>query len=140
MLSSLHVYVGFAAAFAFLFGSSLLTGMILIGVSPFLKRALTFLGGLPGRMAAGNIRQNLSRTAVAIAAFTVALSMSVGLGSMIGSFRESLIWWMDTQLRADIYIGSTSEGVEVPEEFYRELSAMPGLGGSRPVQERASDL
>ena len=134
MLSSLHVYVGFAAAFAFLFGSSLLTGMLLIFVSPFLKGALTFLGGLPGRMAAGNIRQNLSRTAVAIAAFSVALSMSVGLGSMIGSFRESLIWWMDTQLRADIYIGSTSEGIEVPEEFYRELSAMPGLGGVDPYR------
>jgi putative ABC transport system permease protein len=128
------VYVGFAAAFAFLFGSSLLTGMLLVRVSPFLKGALTFLGGLPGRMAAGNIRQNLSRTAVAIAAFSVALSMSVGLGSMIGSFRESLIWWMDTQLRADIYIGSTSEGIEVPEEFYRELSAMPGLGGVDPYR------
>ncbi len=134
MLSPLHVYVGFAAAFAFLFGSSLLTGLFLITASPLLKSALFFLGGLPGRMAAGNIRQNLSRTAVAIAAFTVALSMSVGLGSMIGSFRESLIWWMDTQLMADIYIGSTSEGVEVPEGFYRELSTMPGLGGVDPYR------
>ena len=92
------------------------------------------LGGLPGRIAAGNIRQNLSRTSVAVAAFTVALSMSVGLGLMIGSFRESLIWWMETQLKADLYIGSTSEGVEVPEEFYRELSAMPGLGGLDPYR------
>ncbi len=92
------------------------------------------MGGLPGRMAAGNIRQNLSRTSVAVAAFTVALSMSVGLGSMIGSFRESLIWWMKTQLNADLYIGSTSEGVEVPEDFYRELSAMPGIGGLDPYR------
>ncbi len=134
MCSSLHVYVGFAAAFAFLFGSSLLTGMFLVLASPFLKGVLTFLGGLPGRMAAGNIRQNLGRTAVAIAAFSVALSMSVGLGSMIGSFRESLIWWMDTQLRADIYVGSTSEGIEVPQEFYREVAAMPGLGGVDPYR------
>ena len=91
-------------------------------------------GGPPGRIAAGNIRQNLSRTAVAVAAFMVALSMSVGLGSMIGSFRESLIWWMGTQLRADIYIGSTSEGFEVPERFYRELTAMPGLAGVDPYR------
>jgi putative ABC transport system permease protein len=134
LLSSLHVYVGFAAAFAFLFGSSLLAGMILVFVSPLLKRALSLVGGLPGRMAAGNIRQNLSRTSVAVAAFTVALSMSVGLGSMIGSFRESLIWWMKTQLNADLYIGSTSEGVEVPEDFYRELAAMPGIGGLDPYR------
>ncbi len=134
LLSSLHVYIGFAAAFAFLFGSSLLTGVFLVSAGPFLKKSLSFLGGLPGKMAAGNIRQNLSRTSVAVAAFTVALSMSVGLGSMIGSFRESLVWWMSTQLKADVYIGSTSEGIEVPEEFYRELSTMPGLGGLDPYR------
>ncbi|MGD0231047.1 MAG: FtsX-like permease family protein, partial [Syntrophorhabdales bacterium] len=134
MLSFLHVYVGFAAAFAFLFGASLLTGILLALAGPLLKGVLTLVGGLPGRMAAGNIRRNLSRTAVAVAAFMVALSMSVGLGSMIGSFRQSLIWWMDTQLRADVYIGSTSEGIEVPEGFYKEVLAMPGLGGVDPYR------
>ena len=133
-LSYLHVYVGFVAAFAFLFGSSLFSGSILVLVSPVLKRGLSRLGGLSGRIAAGNIRQNLNRTAVAVAAFMVALSMSVGLGSMIGSFRESLIWWMSTQLRADLYVGSTSEGFEVPEGFYEELKAMPGLGGVDPYR------
>ena len=134
LFSGLHVYVGFAAAFAFLFGSSLLTGIALALAGPLLKGGLTFLGGLPGRMAAGNIRQNLGRTAVATAAFMVALSMSVGLGSMIGSFRASLIWWMETQLRADLYIGSTSEGIEVPEGLYRDLAAMRGLGGVDPYR------
>ena len=102
--------------------------------NPLLKVVLSHLGGLPGRIAAGNIRRNLNRTAVAVAAFMVALSMSVGLGSIIGSFRESLIWWMDTQLGADVYVGSTSEGFEVPERFYEELRAMPGLGGVDPYR------
>jgi putative ABC transport system permease protein len=133
-LSYLHVYVGFAAAFAFLLGSSLLAGPFLVLVSPLLKKVLGFFAGLPGRVAAGNIRQNFSRTAVAIAALMVALSMSVGLAAMIGSFRESLVWWMGTQLRADIYIGSASEGVEVPEDFYEELKAMHGLGGVDPYR------
>lgn len=134
LFSYLHVYVGFAAAFSFLFGSSLLTGSILLLAGPLLRRSLTLLGGLPGKIAAGNIRQNLSRTSVAIAAFMVALSMSLGLGSMIGSFRESLVWWMDTQLKADVYIGSTSGGFEVPERFYEKLKAMPGLGGVDPYR------
>ena len=60
--------------------------------------------GLPGKVAAGNIRRNLGRTAVAVAAFMVALSMSVGLGLMIGSFRTSLIEWIDTTVTADLYI------------------------------------
>jgi putative ABC transport system permease protein len=133
-LSSIHVYIGFAAAFTFLFGISLLTGPLLIVVNPFLKRLFTVISGLPGWMAASNIRQNMSRTAVAIAAFMVALSMSIGLGSMIGSFRQSLIWWMGTQLRGDVYVGSTTEGFEVPEAFFDELARVPGLGGVDPYR------
>ncbi len=134
LLSSLHVYVGFAAAFSFLFALSLLTGFAITHTDRLFSRLLTLVAGLPGKIAAGNIRRNLSRTAVAVAAFMVALAMTVGLGSMIGSFRHSLIWWMDTQLRADIYVGSTSEGFEVPEGLYEELKRMPGLGGADPYR------
>jgi len=65
---------------------SLLTGVV-FGRSPsVLKMFLGTLGRLPGKVAAGNIRQNLGRTGVAIAAFMISLSMSIGLGAMIGSF------------------------------------------------------
>jgi putative ABC transport system permease protein len=131
--SSVNVYLGFASSFGLLLGASLLTGLALIFLGPLLKRGLHFLGGLPGKVAAGNIRQNLGRTAVAVAAFMVALSMSVGLGSMIGSFRHSLIWWMNTQIQADLYVGKIPE-FEVPEDFYEELRSLPGLGGVDPYR------
>lgn len=134
VFSSLHVYVGFAAAFVFLFAASLLTGLVLAVASPCVKGILTLVGSFAGRIAAGNIRQNLNRTSVAVAAFMVALSMSVGLGSMIGSFRQSLVWWMDTQLGADVYIGSTSEGFEVPERFFEDLKTTPGVAGVDPYR------
>jgi putative ABC transport system permease protein len=132
-MPSVHVYVGFASSFGLLIGASLLTGLALIFLGPVLKKGLHFLGGLPGRIAAGNIHQNLGRTAVAVAAFMVALSMSVGLGSMIGSFRQSLVWWMDTQLQGDLYVGKIPE-FEVPEAFYRELRSWPGLEGIDPYR------
>jgi putative ABC transport system permease protein len=131
--SSVHVYFGFASSFALLIGASLLTGVTLIQLGPWLRRLLAGITGLSGKVAAGNIRQNLGRTAVAVAAFMVALSMSIGLSSMIGSFRQSLIWWMDSQLQADLYIGRISE-MEVPEDFYEELKSMPGLGGVDPFR------
>jgi putative ABC transport system permease protein len=134
LFSFLHVYVGFAGAFAFLIGMSLLTGLVLVLAGPLLKRLFSTIAGLSGKIAAGNISQNLSRTTVAVAAFMVALSMSVGLGVMIGSFRESLVWWMDTQLQADMYIGSTSEGFEVSQRFYEEVKGIPGLGGVDPYR------
>ena len=127
-LSTFHVYFGFAGSFALLVGASLITAIILVSLSPALKRLFALLSGLPGKMAAGNIRQNLGRTAVAVAAFMVAISMSIGLSSMIGSFRQSLVWWMGTQLQADLFIGKIDE-MEVPESFYEEVRAIPGIAG-----------
>jgi putative ABC transport system permease protein len=123
-----QIYVAYVGVFGFLFGLSLLTGVIMVLADPLLRRLLGGLGNLPGRIAAGNIIQNLGRTGVAVAAFMVALSLSIGLGSMIGSFRESLIWWMGSQLRGDMYISNASD-MEVPEDFYAEIQSIPGIGG-----------
>jgi putative ABC transport system permease protein len=133
ILPRTHIYVGFAGVFGFLIGVSLLTGSVLVAIHPGLRWVLGRVGRLPGKVAAGNIRQNLGRTAVAVAAFMVALSMSVGLGSMIGSFRQSLVWWMESQLQGELYIGKIGEA-DVPESFYEEVKKMPGLGGADPYR------
>lgn len=133
LLPETHIYVGFAGVFGFVLGVSLLTGVALVVLHPVIRKILGTLGRLPGKVAAGNIRQNLGRTGVAIAAFMISLSMSIGLGAMIGSFRQSLIWWMDTQIRGDLYIGKIVEA-EVPEDFYEEIRKMEGLGGVHPYR------
>jgi putative ABC transport system permease protein len=133
LLPGAHIYVGFAGVFGFVLGVSLLTGVVLVYLHPFVKKILQALGRLPGKVAAGNIRQNLGRTGVAIAAFMISLSMSIGLGAMIGSFRQSLIWWMGTQIRGDLYIGKILEA-EVPEDFYEEIRKIEGLGGVHPYR------
>jgi putative ABC transport system permease protein len=127
-VSFLHVYVGFAGAFAFLLGACLFTGFMIILFVPVLKPVFSSVMGLPGKIAIGNIRKNLSRTSVAVAAFMIALAMSIGLGAMIDSFRHSLVWWMNSQLRGELYI-STKGDVNVPEDFYEELKRIPGIGG-----------
>ena len=133
LLPGAHIYVGFAGVFGFVLGVSLLTGVVLVVLHPVVRKILGTLGRLPGKIAAGNIRQNLGRTGVAIAAFMISLSMSIGLGAMIGSFRQSLIWWMDTQIRGDLYIGKIVEA-EVPEDFYEEIRKIEGLGGVHPYR------
>lgn len=127
-LSFLNVYIGFAGAFAFLLGASLFAGFVIILLVPVMKRLFSRAMGLAGKIAIGNIRENLGRTSVAVAAFMITLSMSIGLGSMIDSFRQSLLWWMNSQLRGELYV-STKADVNVPEEFYEELKRIPGIGG-----------
>ncbi len=128
LASGKQIYMAYAATFGFLLGLSLLTGILLVYAAPVLKVFLSLVGGLPGKVAAGNIRQNLGRSGVAVAAFMVALSMSIGLASMIGSFRESLAWWMGTQLRGDLYISNASE-TEVPIDFYEEIRSINAIDG-----------
>jgi len=47
---------------------------------------------------------------------------------MIGSFRHSLLWWMNTQLRGDLYVAPSPE-IEIPEAFYSDMKAIKGIGG-----------
>jgi putative ABC transport system permease protein len=122
------VVAGIAGSFGVLLGLVLATGEALVLLGPALEALLTRLGGLPGRMAAGFIRRSLGRTAVATAAFTVALSMSIGLGTLIGSFRRSLDVWMESQINADVYVGNATEG-SIPAAFAEGLRGLPGVAG-----------
>ncbi len=126
--ASTHVYAGFAGAFFLLLGTSLPTGLLMLMIVPALSWLFQRFSGTTGKLAATNITRNLSRTAVAIAAFMVALSMLIGLGSMIGSFRSSLVWWMDCQLKGDFYL--SSQGImSIPEPLYEELKTVDGIAG-----------
>ncbi|MEM7416912.1 MAG: FtsX-like permease family protein [Gemmatimonadota bacterium] len=96
--------VSFTALFLIITGLALVTpaGTLLVvaAVRPTLSRLL----GVPGAMAARGVASSLSRTAPAIAALVVAVSVTVGLGVMIDSFRGSLSQWLDGTLQADIYV------------------------------------
>ncbi|MBM3312443.1 MAG: FtsX-like permease family protein, partial [Candidatus Aminicenantes bacterium] len=117
---------GIAGAFGFLIGASLLVGLAEVLAYPFIRAFFGKLAGVPGKVAAGNVHWNLSRTAVAVAAFMVALSMSIGLGTMIGSFRHSVGRWLDAQISGDLYI-SSMDSAGVPLPLYEDLLRLPGV-------------
>ena len=96
----------YAGLFAIVVGAALLTPLAMVGAAavagPWLGRAL----GLPGRMAARGVVATLSRTGVAVAALMVAVAAAVGVGVMIGSFRATVVRWLDTSLVADVYVSA----------------------------------
>ena len=120
-----------------------------------------------GAMAARGVVTTLSRTAPAIAALVVAVSVTVGLGTMIGSFRSTLIRWLEGTLQADVYVSlpgpqaSAASGTLWPEliddlvghpnvvghSTYRGIDVMSAEGAYRlvaleqdPRGERAFDF
>lgn len=94
----------FAGLFAVLLGAALLTppliALLLRGLAPITERML----GVLGRLAPRDILRSLSRTSVAVAALMVAVSVIVGVSVMVGSFRGTVVSWLDQTLQADIYV------------------------------------
>lgn len=96
--------VSFTALFFVITGLALVTpyGTLLVvrSIGPLIRA----VGGTLGVMAARGVGNSLSRTAPAVAALVVAVSVTVGLGVMIQSFRGTLSQWLDGTLQADIYV------------------------------------
>jgi putative ABC transport system permease protein len=90
------VTIGFAllAPFATLFAAR--------GIGPLANR----LFGVLGRMAPRSVTGALSRTAVAVAALMVAVSVTIGVGLMVGSFRTSVVQWLGQTLWGDVYVSA----------------------------------
>ncbi|MEM6502021.1 MAG: FtsX-like permease family protein [Cyanobacteria bacterium P01_C01_bin.89] len=96
--------IAFTGLFAILLAAAFLTppatALLMEWLSPTLNRLL----GILGKMAPRDIARSLSRTSIAIASLMVAVSVIVGVSVMVGSFRTTVVQWLDQTLQADIYV------------------------------------
>ncbi|MFN8567345.1 MAG: ABC transporter permease [Kouleothrix sp.] len=139
LIPSKSIVLSFTALFLITIGSAattpLATLLLMQAARPLMGRAF----GLLGRMAARDVIATLSRTSVAIAALMIAISVTIGVGLMVGSFRQTVINWLDTTLRADVFVsvpGVSSNRLDapLPGEIVRQISAAPGVARARPYR------
>jgi putative ABC transport system permease protein len=90
----------FAVVLGFALTAPLVTRLLLRAATPATSRVF----GVLGRMAPRSVVGALSRTAVAVAALMVAISVVIGVGLMVGSFRTTVIDWLGQTLYSDVYI------------------------------------
>lgn len=125
--SLLPVYAGLVAL---VLAASLVVPALTVGLMGLLMRVLPAGRALLLRMAARGVVRSLSRTGLAIAALTVALSTAVGVGTMIHSFRDSVSTWLERTLSAQIYVspgGGAPRGARLPDSLLPTLAALPGM-------------
>ncbi len=116
-----------AAAFA-VFGDGLQAGFALLGAM-LLAAALA----LPGLLALGlgwaasrargpvaawvwaDARQQIGALSLALMALLVALSVNIGVGTMVASFRATFTGWLDQRLAAEVYVTArdAAEGADL---------------------------
>ncbi|MEP7010129.1 MAG: FtsX-like permease family protein [Acidobacteriota bacterium] len=139
-------FPGWVSSFLVMFGAIIGFALLAPGAAVLLGRALrAALGrstgrfGWIGRMAATGLERNLSRTGVAVAALVVAVSVTVGVGAMIASFRGSVERWLDRSLTADLYVGPAEReagfvGSSRPGDWIARLGAIPGVVRVHPLR------
>ncbi len=103
--SGRSLVMGFIALFLFIVGYSLIVPALLKGIFHWLQRIPSY--SLYQKMTLRGVQASLSRTSLAIVALTVAVSATVGVSIMIGSFRASVADWLEDTLQSDLYISAT---------------------------------
>jgi putative ABC transport system permease protein len=128
--SGRSLLIGFFALFLFIVGYSLIIPMVLKGIMYGLQRLPVY--SLYQRMTFRGVQASLSRTSLAIVALTVAVSATVGVSIMVGSFRASVADWLEDTLQSDLYISATTgsssriEGT-LDSTWLQRVQALPGI-------------
>ncbi|HEY9231309.1 MAG TPA: ABC transporter permease [Blastocatellia bacterium] len=97
---------GYAAALLLMFGGAALAPNALWlacqVAGRFLARWLRPVR-VEAKLAAANLRNAIPRLSISVAALAVALAMMTAIAIMVGSFRETVAYWVSQTLVADIY-------------------------------------
>lgn len=88
--------------------------------------------GVEAMLAARSLAGSLRRTSVLVAALSVAIAMMTSVGIMIGSFRQTVIDWMDSQLPADLYLRPAGSQVAdrhptISPDVTAAIAKLPGV-------------
>lgn len=129
---TIGIILSFAALFCIVVGSALFTPLVLIIAMQLFIPIGDRLFGVLGRMAPRAVVRSLSRTSVAVAALTIAISVIVGVSVMIASFRSTVSDWLATTLGADLYISAplltaSRATVNVPPEIRERVVQTDGI-------------
>lgn len=96
---------GYLSACALMFAGAFLVPGVMWLACRVLARLSTFLSRLrvDTRLAAANLAGSIPRTSISVAALSVSLAMMISVSIMISSFRDTVSYWVDQTLGADIY-------------------------------------
>lgn len=131
-----NLVISFSGTFAVIIGLAALTPFVTVTLMRLLNDPLAALFGLLGRLAPRNVIRSQSRTAIAVAALMIAVSVTIGVQVMIASFRSTVILWLDQTLQGDIYI--SAQGVSVTRLDTPLDPAVVALARAHPLAQSSA--
>ena len=95
-------------------------------------RVSSKLLGVEALLASRSLSGSLRRTSVLVSALCTAVAMMTAVGIMVGSFRQTVVLWMASELPADLYLRpagnpATDQHPTISPSFADELAKLPGV-------------
>ena len=96
----------------------------------FSSKLLARVFGVEALLAARSLAGSLRRTSVLVGALATAVAMMTSVAIMVGSFRQTVLVWMNDQLPADLYLRPAGDDAAdrhptIAPEFANELLRLP---------------
>jgi putative ABC transport system permease protein len=85
-------------------------------------------------LASRSLVASLRRTSVLVGALSTAIAMMCSVGIMVGSFRQTVMEWMEGRLPADLYVRpagnpAADQHPTLSLELVSKITALPGVAG-----------
>ncbi|MDZ7637684.1 MAG: FtsX-like permease family protein [Bryobacterales bacterium] len=101
---------GYLATLLLILGTALLVPGLVLLLNRATHRRIRSTLGVEAMLASRSLTGSLRRTSVLAGALATAVAMMASVGIMVGSFRETVLVWMDNQLKADLYLRAAAPG------------------------------
>ena len=103
-------------------------------------RPLAKLLGVEALLASRSLGASLRRTSVLVGALATAIAMMTAVGIMVGSFRQTVLLWMEDQLPADLYMRPAGSAAAdrhptISVELAEAISRLPGVAAIERLRE-----
>ncbi|MEM9268534.1 MAG: FtsX-like permease family protein, partial [Pseudomonadota bacterium] len=134
------------ASFGGLFAGFVLIGSVLTGCALLLPLILDQVLKLGHRRVSDPVtvwawadtRQQLRGLSLALMALLLALSVNIGVGTMVDGFRKTFLGWLDLRLPSELYLGARDEAEA--QRLVSFLKGDPRVTAILPIQPARSDL
>jgi putative ABC transport system permease protein len=97
-------FLGYLAALLMIGASAFAIPALVSGLTRASSGLLRRVLGVEAMLASRSLVSSLRRTAVLVAALSTAIAMMTSVAIMVGSFRQTVLAWMDDQLKADLFL------------------------------------
>ncbi len=105
-VSGTGILTGYFGIFLLIIAFALQTPAVITFFVKVIEPIIKKLMGNRGKIGVRGVTANMSRTSVAIAALAISVSATIGVSTMINSFRGTVVDWLEQTLVADVFVSS----------------------------------